>query len=130
MEHEPIFFIGPSGPLQMNASWGKMVAEFCNGVKIAVGSHATWRLRPYRLGPAAYLAFDIKGNAGEVSLTLIESGVSRLPDMTTICSTRDVECELADIVDCYYLVASVLESLETLGAAEFSALAGPNTITK
>lgn len=131
MEHEPIFFIGPNGPCQIEASWRTTVAEFCAGVRVAVGNNAVWHLRPYRLGRTAYLAFDIKGSAGEVNVTLIESEVNKLPNAATIFRTREIECELTDIVDCYYLVESVLESLETsLPSGLSSVLAGPKTITR
>ncbi len=114
MTQQPIFQVGPNGPLQLDVAWRSSVSEFCSGMKKAVGKNANSQLRPYRLGCTCYIAFDVRGEAGEVNVTLVESGANRLPDAATICSVREVECELVDLIDAYYLVTRVLASLEAL----------------
>lgn len=130
MERESIFLIGPNGSAQLDTAWHTLVTEFCLAMKIAVGSNVTVRLHPYRIGRTAYLAFDLKGDAGEVNMTIIESNINKLPSTVSTLRTREIECELTNMINANYLVASVLESLDAPCPKEFSSIfSGPKTIT-
>jgi hypothetical protein len=57
----------------------------------------------------------------------MESEVNELPSAEMIDDQGDCECGVMDMVDAYYLVVSVLKSLEGVTS---SVLAGPKTIAR
>jgi len=128
MVNGPIFAIGPSGSAQLHTAWHTKITQFCVGIETAVGSHAKVHLRPYRLGQTGYLALDLKGDTGEVSITIIEGTSSKLSNTSSISCSNEIECEVMDMIDAYYLAAIVLMSLGLSWPGLPISFSGPKTI--
>ena len=123
----PIFSIGPTGQLSMSPLWIDSVSEFCAAVKRIVGKNPAVNLWPYRCS-SLFVAFDIKGEDGEVALTMIDSDYSKFPpppEPEERCWT--CECEMVDAVDAFYLAIHILKSLHLSPTSIFL---GPRTIAK
>lgn len=118
----PMFWIDPMGNLEVDAAWRKPVAELCVSIREVVGENVMVSYWPYRAGLVPYVALDIEGDRGEINLTIMESEVNELPSAEMLESQGDCECGVMDMVDAYYLVASVLKSLDGVTS---SVLAGP-----
>ena len=122
---DPMFWIDPVGNLAVEAVWRKPVAGLCVKIREVVGENAMVSYWPYRAGLTPYVALDIEGDSGEINLTIMESEVNELPSAEMLESQGDCECRVMDMVDAYYLVVSVLKSLEDVTS---SILAGPKKI--
>lgn len=126
----PIFLIGPTGRLSMSPFWIDSVSGFCAAVKRIVGKNPTVNLWPYRCS-SLFVAFDIKGENGEVVLTMIDSGYSKFPPPPEPGYREwTCECEVFDAADAFYLSAHILNSLHLSPFSETSVFLGPRTIAK
>ena len=114
-ENDPIFFAGPdSFGASVNPEWSEAVSRFLETVKTILGSNPSGRIWPYRHGGNMYLAVDLKGDKGCVSLTIYECGFD-LPFIPVFPDggDSDWECEptVTDAVDAFYLVSFLMEHL-------------------
>jgi hypothetical protein len=121
----PLFEIGPAGSPRLDPLWTERVAGFCEAVRRAVGRHPRVQCWPYRAGNAACVALDIAGEAGEISLTLLESDGIDIPMEGTKLGSRDPR--ISDAVDAFYLVSVLLESLGLSSSGDAVVTVGPRT---
>ncbi len=117
----PLFEVGPSGHVHLNSSMRGTVSDFCEAVKTEVGANPTVRCWPYRAGRATYIAFDVTGDEGDLSLTIIEGDVTEI----TV-----PECSVIDAVDAFYLISALLDALGLPAASGGVALIGGRMIAK
>ncbi len=117
----PLFEVGPAGHVQLNPSMIGTVSDFCEAVKMEVGANPTVRCWPYRAGCTTCIAFDVTGDEGDLSLTIIEGDVTEI-------TVR--ECSVIDAVDAFYLISALLDALGLPAASGGVALFGGRMIAK
>ncbi len=120
---EPMFWIDPLGNLEIDSPWRGPVAAFCLRIREVVGDNVIVNSWFYRVGLTPYFALDIKGDRGEVNLTMMESEVNELPSAEMLENQGDYECRVMDMVDAYYLASEVFSALEGVLSC---VLAGPS----
>ena len=124
-EATPLFRAQSDGRPKPDPRWAGAVTGFCGGVRAAVGQHPNARWWPYRSGNAACLAFDASGDRGDVSLTILEGDCVNIP--LEGGQPGNADPQVVDLVDAFYLVALLLESL---GLASWEGFWGPRMIDK
>lgn len=107
----PLFEIGPAGNLRPDPLWKGEVSDFCDAVKAEVGADPRVRCWPYRIGDAVFVAFDVTGRSGDVSLTIVEGDYIEIPMQGKALEGTDPVCLVVDMVDAFYLVSTLLEAL-------------------
>lgn len=116
-ENEPLFLAGPMGGASVNPRWSDAVSQFCETVKKILGPNPSGRFWPYRLAGSMLLAVDLKGDKGEVNLTIYECGSDPLIPVFSGKEDSGWECEptVTDAVDAFYLVFSLMKHLRISG---------------
>lgn len=104
----PLFEVGPAGHVHLHPGRREAVADFCDAVKAEVGANPTVRCWPYRAGRVTCIAFDVTGDTGDVSLTMIESDAIEIPLQGKVLGGTD--CLVIDAVDAFYLVSALLDA--------------------
>lgn len=124
----PLFEIGPAGSPRLDRRWAGRVEAFCAAVRNKVGRNPKVQCWPYRAGNATCVALDIAGEAGEISLTLLESDDIEIPMDGTKLGNSDPR--VGDAVDAFYLVSMLLESLGPSFSGDGVVTVGPRTMAK
>lgn len=126
----PLFEVGPAGHVYLNPRWGGAVSDFCEAVKAEVGTNPTVRCWPYRVGRVTCIAFDVTGDAGDVSLTMIERDAIEIPVQEKTLVSTDPECSVIDAVDAFYLASALLDALGLPSLIDGGAIFGPRIMAK
>jgi hypothetical protein len=117
-ENAPIFFAGPDGGPSVSPDWSEAVSKFSETVRKILGPNPSGTIWPYRHAGSMFLAVDLKGDKGEVNMTIYECGAD--PPFIPVFSGKEDsnwECEptVTDAVDAFYLVSSLMKHLEIPG---------------
>ncbi len=127
---DPLFDIGPAGHARLNPGWTGAVSDFCEAMRTEVGANPTVRCWPYRIGNVGFIAFDVSGEGGDVSLPIAEGDCIEIPLQGKVLESTDPLCLVADTVDAFYLVSTLLEALGLPAASGGVAVFGGRTIAR
>jgi len=110
----PLYFAGPDAEASINRDRSNSIYGFFRSVKKVLGTNPSGRIWPYRHERSMFLACDLKGDRGEVNMTIYESGTES--PFIPVLSKEDTEvweCEptVTDTVDAFYLVYSLTRVL-------------------
>jgi len=109
-EEVQIYTADASGKVTINPDHEKEIRDIGVALQTAVGKNAVFKTWQYRHSNLAHIAFDVEGEAGAVSCTLVVTGSLKLPTNLSIAD-GDPEFELYDSVDAFYFLKNFVEAI-------------------
>ena len=121
--NDPLFEVGPmTAYLSVNKTYEQTLARWLAAVKVAAGDNVSIHYWPYRIDPTEYIVVHINGDDSEMIMTIALIGRTRFLDISSITRYCDLNVELVDAVDAFYLLERLFEALlpqASLGASGF-----------
>lgn len=108
MDAKHIFNVGPNAQVNIADEFKDNVEALRLAVRNSIGQETKRSVWPYRDASGSYLALDIDGDQGSVSITMAIIGETDLRSVANAQILSDPLIYLADGVDAFYLAQAIL----------------------
>jgi hypothetical protein len=80
----------------VNPHWEQSLGAFCQAMRDTIGEQPKVSFWPYRIGDAAWVAFDTSGSLGDVTLTIAKDDHIDIPIQDLLAGSTDPVCLVID----------------------------------
>lgn len=108
MEIKNLFSVGPTAQVTVSNEFQDSITALRQAVRNTIGQETKRNIWPYRDASGSYLALDIDGDRGSVSITMAIVGETDLSEVLNTCTISNPTIYLADGVDAFYLAQTIL----------------------